>query len=73
MQRLHPEDLCGYLIDQSDKWEVLSLPCIQEDGSSLWEFKHTVEELMELKKANPTVFDRQYLQDPQPLEGLIQV
>lgn len=73
MQRLHPEDLCGYLIekDQRKEWTVISLPCIKPDGSALWEFKHTLEELEDLRKDNPTVFERQYQQDPQPLEGLI--
>lgn len=72
MQRLHPEDLCGYLIDQNaDEWEVLSLPCIKPDGEALWPFKHTLEELEKLRRDNPTVFDRQYMQDPQPAEGLI--
>jgi len=71
MQRLHPEDLSGYLIDGSEDWEVLSLPCIKPDQTALWEFKHSIDELEDLRKSNPTVFDRQYMQDPQPLEGLI--
>ncbi len=72
MQRLHPEDLCGYLINQSpEDWTVLSFPAIKPDGTALWEFKHTIEELRKLEKQNSVVFGRQYMQDPQPLEGLL--
>ena len=32
MQRLHEEDLCGYLLDKEpDEWTVLSLPAIHKD------------------------------------------
>lgn len=72
MQRLHEEDLCGYLLKQSpDDWTVLSFPCIKEDGTALWEFKHTIQELNELKRVNEVVFDRQYQQNPQPLKGIL--
>jgi len=72
MQRLHPEDLSGYLIENDpDTWTVISLPVIKPDGSALWEFKHNIKELMKMRRLNPTVFERQYMQDPQPLEGLI--
>jgi predicted phage terminase large subunit-like protein len=30
MQRVHMDDLCGFLLGQSDDWEVLSLPAIAE-------------------------------------------
>jgi predicted phage terminase large subunit-like protein len=70
MQRLHEHDLCGYLIDnEGSRWEVLSLPSIKENGSALWPFKHTLEELKELELLNPVVFERQHLQNPQPLKG----
>lgn len=72
MQRVHPQDLSGYLIDlEGDKWEVLSLPCVKEDGQALWPFKHTLQELEEMRAVNPVVFDRQYMQDPKPKEGLM--
>lgn len=72
MQRLHNNDLSGYLMEQEpDKWDVTSLPVIKEDGTALWEFKHTLEELHELRKANEFVFDTQYMQDPTPKEGLL--
>ncbi len=31
MQRLHVDDLTGFVLDQSDEWEVLNLPAIAED------------------------------------------
>lgn len=76
MQRLHADDLCGHLLAQEgDEWEVVSLPTIytNEQGQecALWEFKHTLKELHELRAKNPFVFDTQYMQDPKPLEGLM--
>lgn len=73
MQRLHPNDLAGYLQreGEQDKWEVISLPCIKEDGTALWPFKHTVEELQGMKRANDIVFERQFMQNPKPKAGLL--
>lgn len=72
MQRLHPNDLSGYLQTiEPGVWEVISLPCIKEDGTALWPFKHTIEELRELERLNPIVFARQYQQNPKPKEGLL--
>jgi len=76
MQRLHEHDLCSYLIGQEPgKWTVISLPCIytDDDGNekALWEDKHTLEELRNLQKVQPFVFETQYMQNPRPLEGLM--
>jgi predicted phage terminase large subunit-like protein len=77
MQRLHENDLCGYLMDKEpDKWRVLSLPAIQtnpETGEefALWPMKHTLEELREMREVNPVIFDTQYMQNPKPKEGLM--
>ena len=76
MQRLHEHDLCGYLMGlEPDEWDVLSIPCIgyDEDGNeeALWPFKHTLEELHKIEAANQFVFETQYMQNPQPLEGLM--
>ena len=72
MQRLHSTDLCGYLMEEEPgEWEVVSLPCIKEDGTPLWPYKHTIEELEKLKLADPVTFDRQYMQDPKPYFGLV--
>ncbi len=77
MQRLHENDLCGYLQSvEPDEWTVLSLPAIQtnpETGEeyALWPMKHTLEELYKMRAINPVVFDTQYMQDPTPKEGLM--
>lgn len=76
MQRLHENDLCGYLQKiEPGEWEVLQIPCIieGEDGKpeALWPFKHTLEELKAIKAANSYVFETQYMQDPRPIEGLM--
>ena len=80
MQRLHEKDLCGHVLENyPGEWEVLSLPCIITDhedqplteGRPLWEFKHTLNELLQMNKINPINFGRQYMQNPQPREGLL--
>lgn len=76
MQRLHEHDLCGYLMEaEPDEWEVVSLPCIQHDEEgkeeALWPQKHTLEELHELERIQPFVFETQYMQNPKPMEGLM--
>jgi predicted phage terminase large subunit-like protein len=76
-QRTHEEDLCGHVIKNEGlaidggKWHVLSLPSIKEDGTALCAQKHTIEELRELERINPVVFERQHMQNPQPLAGLL--
>lgn len=76
MQRLHENDLCGYLMKQEPgEWFVLSLPCIYEDENgnekALWEFKHNLDELKKIRNNNKYVFETQYMQNPKPLEGLM--
>lgn len=72
MQRLHPRDLCGHLLEsEPGAWTVISLPAIKDNGEALWPFKHTLEELLHLKKINEIVFGRQYMQEPKLREGLL--
>lgn len=73
MQRLHPNDLSGYLQreGEQDKWEVIEMPCIKKDGTALWPFKHTIEELHKMKQSNEIVFERQFMQNPKPKAGLL--
>lgn len=73
MQRLHPNDLSGYLLNdkRKEKWEVISLPAIKADGTALWPYKHTLKELLDMKHDNEIVFERQYMQNPQPKTGLM--
>jgi hypothetical protein len=72
MQRLHKQDLCGYLLDlEPDEWEVLSLPAlsVDENGNevALYPFKHTVEELHKIRAANRFTFETQYQQNPKAI------
>lgn len=72
MQRLHKQDLCGYLLDlEPDEWEVLSLPALSVDSegreTALYPFKHTVEELHKIQAANRFTFETQYQQNPQSI------
>lgn len=73
--------------DEPDKWEIISLPSINAEtftwidrtgtlqtalkGEALWPQKHTLERLQAMEKANALVFGRQYMQNPQPKEGLM--
>jgi hypothetical protein len=86
-QRTHENDLSGYLIrkqgvfgtlneDGSEGvWHVLSLPSlfVNEAGelTALCPQKHTLEELLALKKHNEIVFERQHMQNPTPTAGLL--
>lgn len=73
MQRVHEEDLCGFLETQEPgEWTILSLPCISVvngEETALWPFKHSIEELRKLRELNSYVFETQYQQDPKPLQG----
>jgi len=71
MQRLHEEDLSGWLLNSGngEKWKHICLPAIKEDGTALWEAKHTIEDLKRMEDASPYVFAGQYMQRPAPAEG----
>lgn len=81
MQRLHEHDLCGYLIEKEGRreeggvWDVLSMPCLYHDEEgvrrALWEEKHSVEDLLLLKNINNWIYETQYQQNAQPIEGLL--
>ena len=71
MQRVHDEDLCGHVMKHYKDFEVISLPVITKEGKALWEHKHTLEELEDLRKANEFVFDTQMMQDPRPKHGML--
>src|SRR5690606_13190329 len=79
MQRLHEEDLCGHVLaNYPGEWTVLSLPCIiveyghdLKEGRALWEFKHTLDELLKMNDINPINFARQYMQNSHSKERLM--
>lgn len=77
MQRLHRNDLVGYLIEleglveNGGQWVLLSLPALStdEDGNevALYPFKHSVPELHKIRSANRFVFETQYQQNPKEI------
>ena len=71
MQRLHEEDLAGWLSSggNGEEWKVISIPAINDDDTALWPFKHSREKLAEMEAANSYVFAGQYLQRPAPKGG----
>lgn len=82
MQRLHEEDLTGWLLSggTGEEWELVCIPALAEDeddilgrkpGQALWPEMHSAERLRAMEKAMPSVFAGQYQQRPAPAEGLI--
>jgi predicted phage terminase large subunit-like protein len=76
--RWHPDDLAGRLLKlaetdpKADRWEVLHLPALSEDGQALWPERFPVEEL---EKTRATIgsweFEALYQGRPRPLEGAL--
>lgn len=78
MQRLHTEDLTGWLLSggNGEQWEHLCLPALApyEEGSelrALWPAKHSKRKLDQMNAANAYVFACQYQQRPYVLGGNI--
>ena len=71
MQRLHEEDLSGFLLNggSGEEWEHLCLPALNELNEPLWEDKHSFEELEQMRQANRYNFAGQYMQTPSPEDG----
>lgn len=71
MQRLHEEDLSGFLLNggSGEDWEHLCLPALNDNNEPLWEEKHNFEELEQIRQANRYNFAGQYMQTPSPDEG----
>ena len=71
MQRLHEEDMSGYLLDggSGEEWHHLCLPALNELNEPLWKDKHTFEELEQIRQADRYTFSGQYMQTPAPDEG----
>jgi predicted phage terminase large subunit-like protein len=71
MQRLHEEDMSGFLLDggSGEEWEHLCLPALDENNKALWKEKHTFKELEQIRQADRYNFSGQYMQTPSPDEG----
>jgi predicted phage terminase large subunit-like protein len=71
MQRLHEDDLSGWLLSggSGEKWDSLVIPARDPDGSSFWPEQFPPEMLDRLEQSSPYVFAGQYMQRPAPLGG----
>lgn len=71
MQRLHEDDLSGYLLNggSGEHWEHLCLPALDEHNIPLFPHKHTFEQLESIRQADRYTFAGQYMQTPAPDEG----
>jgi predicted phage terminase large subunit-like protein len=71
MQRLHEDDLSGWLLGggSGEKWDSLVIPARDLDGSSFWPEQFPTEMLDRLEQSSPYVFAGQYMQRPAPLGG----
>ena len=72
--RMHEDDLCGQLLAQQasggDKWEVVKLPAINNDGTALWPDAYPIEALERIRVNSQARFwSALYLQNPTPDEG----
>lgn len=71
MQRLHEDDMSGFLLNggSGEDWEHLCLRALDENNNPLWEQKHTFEELEQIRQSSRYNFSGQYMQKPSPEEG----
>ena len=81
MQRLHENDLSGYLLTSDKAFQHFKIPAIKnatknsydprKTGDPLWPSMHSKKELLEIKKKSPLTYSGQYNQSPHVQEGLI--
>ena len=75
LTRWHEDDLAGRIIKNETDWEIIIIPAIKENnncaidthreiGEALWEERHSLERLLEIKKKNPLIFSSLYQQRP---------
>jgi len=71
MQRLHEDDLSGFLLNggSGEKWEHLCLPALDKNNNPLYPHKHSFEQLESIRQADAYTFAGQYMQTPAPDEG----
>jgi len=72
--RMHEDDLCGRLLAQQaaggDKWEVVELPALSEEGEALWPEAYPLKALERIRKNSQARFwSALYQQRPAPDDG----
>lgn len=80
--RWHEDDLSGRVLKAMEKtgehWDVLSLPAVKtvngdaEDnrqiGEALWESRHSLHRLQQVRTSSPRTFESLYQQEPKPVK-----
>ena len=71
MQRIHEDDLSGFLLDGGDgeDWHHVKIAAWDEDKKVIWPERFGQVEAETMNRAQPFTFAGQYLQEPAPLEG----
>lgn len=71
MQRLHQEDLAGWLLDggNGEDWDLVKVPALDSDGKSFWSEQYPINMLERLERASRYTFAGQYMQNPVPKGG----
>ena len=71
MQRLHEEDLSGFLLNggNGEEWEHLCIPAINDDGDSFWPEQFPLDDLRRMERTNAYRFAGQLMQRPAPIGG----
>ena len=71
MQRLHEEDLSGWLLKggSGEDWRHVVIPARDETGHSFWPAKFPDDMLARLERTSSYVFAGQYMQSPAPIGG----
>lgn len=70
-QRLAVDDLIGWIQEnEPEDWDFFIVPALDEENmTAIWEEKHSVEDLLKMKKEDPFLFYSQYQQQPIVLGG----
>jgi intein/homing endonuclease len=72
MQRIHEGDFTAELLsDVSEKFRLLKMKTLKDDGTALWSIKHSVQQLEDMRAQNAYVFSSQYQQEPSPVGGSV--
>jgi predicted phage terminase large subunit-like protein len=71
MQRLHEEDLAGWLLNggSGEEWHHIKVPGVTENGESFWEEQFPIKDYLIEEKVDPYNFAGQVMQEPAPLGG----
>jgi hypothetical protein len=75
LTRWHEDDLAGRIMKTENDWEIISIPAIKEDnynpydihreiGDTIWESRHSLTRMLEIKSLNPLIFSSLYQQRP---------